>query len=260
MAALALASWAPGTPSRRLIPSPAPTIFAGLPASAAGCARVITGVGETCLFAGVPFMSAAHVPTSKLPPGELQGLLFIAALIDPELEILDLAGDAALADGRADASAGAVSRSAPEDIPAITAAPDRLALPPGPARLAIEPPSGVSVAASADVSSVPNEAFLWTGMPWEEATAIARSMGGDTLEGLMEARGITMPPFVRGDPESEEAWQLASARYAAGLVGRVRVLVGSNGIGPDTVLNTIEVPTAETNPLVTNIKYIYPFK
>jgi hypothetical protein len=30
--------------------------------------------------------------------------------------------------------------------------------------------------------------------------------------------------------------------------------------GQDTVLNTLEIPTAEMNPLVTNIEYIYPFK
>lgn len=94
-------------------------------------------------------------------------------------------------------------------------------------------------------------------MAESEASAIARAMGGDTLESALQARGITMPPFVRGDPASEEAWQLVSARWAAGFSGRVRVLVGSNVIGSDTVLSTIELPTAEANPLVTRIDYMY---
>ena len=69
-----------------------------------------------------------------------------------------------------------------------------------------------------------------------------------------------MPPFVKGDPASEEAWQMVSARWAAGLSGRVRALVGSGGIRNDTVVSTIELPTAETNPLVTRIQYIYMSK
>jgi len=68
-----------------------------------------------------------------------------------------------------------------------------------------------------------------------EARAIARAIGGDMVESTLEARGITMPPYVIGYPASEEAWQLASARRAAGLSGRVRFLVGPGGIGRETV-------------------------
>jgi hypothetical protein len=59
-------------------------------------------------------------------------------------------------------------------------------------------PSPAHVAATADVSSTPNQAVFWSGLHVDDANAIAHSMGGETLESLTEARGIAMPQFVRG--------------------------------------------------------------
>ncbi|HEX6467799.1 MAG TPA: RHS repeat-associated core domain-containing protein [Streptosporangiaceae bacterium] len=113
-------------------------------------------------------------------------------------------------------------------------------------------PSPAHVAATADVSSTSDRAIFWSGLHVDEANAIAHSMGGETLESLITARGIAMPEFIRGNAAIEESWGMVSARYAAQASGRVRVILGP-GAHPNTVWNLLERPTLEANPAVTQI-------
>jgi len=113
-------------------------------------------------------------------------------------------------------------------------------------------PSSAHVAATADVSTDANQAIFWSGLRMEEANGIARSMGGETLESLIDSRGIAMPGFERGNAPIEEAWGMISARYAAQASGRVRVILGP-GANPNTVWNLLERPTLEENPAVSQI-------
>jgi hypothetical protein len=98
-------------------------------------------------------------------------------------------------------------------------------------------PTRFSYGRACRILKPPESPQRWVARPWKARCA----------------RGVDMPPFVRGNPANEEAWQLLSARWAAGASGVVRVLVGPGGIRPDTVLTGIELPTAEENPLVTRI-------
>jgi hypothetical protein len=101
-------------------------LFAGLSSIAPAC--LLTAIGG-CVPVPVAVVPLARVPRTKLPPDELQNLLIIIGLVDPIAEALDLAADAALAaDGAdagaiGDAGAGAVSRGAPEELPALSAGP-----------------------------------------------------------------------------------------------------------------------------------------
>jgi hypothetical protein len=118
--------------------------------------------------------------------------------------------------------------------------------------------SALDIAANADVSTAPNEAFFWSGVAMEEAGALARSMGGTTLEDLLTARGIDMPKFTTEDPDIAEAWYLVSARYAAQASGLTRGIINPIVMDNPTVWNLLERPTLINNPLVTRIGIINP--
>jgi RHS repeat-associated protein len=113
------------------------------------------------------------------------------------------------------------------------------------------------IAATADVSTEPDTAYVWTGLAERDATAIAQSRGGTTLEGALDSRGVVMPAWDPADPAVAEAWYMVSARYAAAASGRVTAIVGPGGIRADSVFATIELPALRANPAVTSIEYIY---
>jgi hypothetical protein len=107
--------------------------------------------------------------------------------------------------------------------------------------------------AHTDVSTARDTAFIWTNMADSEASTLAESMGGTTLEGALRSRGVVMPPWGSDDPVANEAWIMASARYAASASGRVRALVGPQGIRHGSVFNLMELPTLRRNVKVTEI-------
>lgn len=111
--------------------------------------------------------------------------------------------------------------------------------------------------AFADVSSAPDTAFFWSGVPEELASDIAQSMDGTTLEALTRARGIEIPNFDPDVPEIAEAWTMISARYAAAASGLVRVVL-PDVVRPTSVWNLIERPALLENPEVTNIVRVDP--
>jgi RHS repeat-associated protein len=115
--------------------------------------------------------------------------------------------------------------------------------------------TAADIAANADVSTGANQAFFWSNVPWRVAADIARSMGGTTLEGLLEERGIDMPMYDPNDPDIAESWFLISARFADQASGLARAILGPDA-GSTTVWNLLERPTLENNPLVTRIGII----
>lgn len=114
------------------------------------------------------------------------------------------------------------------------------------------------IATTADVSSERGEAFFWSGVDEPVATAIAQTLGGNTLEGTLRDRGVDMPDWAGGtDPAVAEAWYTISARYAAAASGEVRVIAPA-AVRYDSVWNLIEKPTLINNPEVTEITRIDP--
>lgn len=65
-----------------------------------------------------------------------------------------------------------------------------------------------------------------------------------------------MPAWDREDPNVSEAWDLVSARYAGGVSGSVRAIVGPGGIRIGSVFNTVELSTLQNNEAVTGVEYI----
>ncbi|MEV0388217.1 hypothetical protein [Nonomuraea sp. NPDC050643] len=125
-------------------------------------------------------------------------------------------------------------------------------------------------------------AFFWSGRTEtkpgeylsagpEKAADIARSLGGTTLESLMDSRGIPQAkwdPVAAGwDPDEkawdilknhvEDAWTKVSLDYARNASGEVRVVLGAS-LRPGNVWESTEFPALKSNPNVTKIIRIDP--
>lgn len=132
-------------------------------------------------------------------------------------------------------------------------------------------------AATGDVSTAPGEAVFWSGAtklgsaeaPWpgaivrddglilageDNAKAIARSQGKTTLEGLMEDRGIELPSWS-DDPAIQQQWKDVSDRYAGGVSGDVKVVLGDS-LRPGNIWENVELPRLQANPAVSSITKI----
>jgi hypothetical protein len=106
-----------------------------------------------------------------------------------------------------------------------------------------------------DLSTEPGKAFFWSGLGRSGANAAAESAkqgGGTTLEMLLESRGIKMPVWDASNPTSVAAWKDASASFAQGASGDVRVVLGGN-VSPTSIWQTTELPALRSNPNVTSI-------
>ncbi|MGN9845178.1 hypothetical protein ACTMTI_44360 [Nonomuraea sp. H19] len=126
-------------------------------------------------------------------------------------------------------------------------------------------------------STTRSTAFFWSGRTEkkpgeylsagpEEAAEIARSMGGTTLESLMDSRGIPQAkwdPVAAGwDPDEtawdilkahvDDAWSKVSLDYARNASGEVRVVLGAS-LRPGNVWETTEFPALKRNLNVTKI-------
>jgi hypothetical protein len=105
-------------------------------------------------------------------------------------------------------------------------------------------------------------AFFWSGRTagvGGEAVArsIATSRGGTTLEMLLEAKSINLPPWDPANPATIQAWKNASLAYAQGARGTVRAVIGED-LRPGNVWETVELPALRANPNVTRIIRIDP--
>lgn len=104
-------------------------------------------------------------------------------------------------------------------------------------------------------------AFFWSGKTQgigspERAAEIAKMANGKTLETVLAERGIT-PPVYDGSKEVNEWWGKASADYAAGVSGTVRVVLGQK-VRDESIWNTKELPSLMENARVTRIIAIDP--
>lgn len=112
------------------------------------------------------------------------------------------------------------------------------------------------------VATNPNEAVFWSGKTdgtggVEAAKPIASRTGGQTLEQLIESRGISMPAYDPTVPSSVQAWQDLSREFARNASGDVTVVLGSQ-LRPLNIWQTIEFPELMRNPAVSRVISIDP--
>jgi hypothetical protein len=125
--------------------------------------------------------------------------------------------------------------------------------------------SSPDVAADRFVTA-PDTAVFWSGSTKigderiggeKRAAEIARAIGGTTLEMLREQRGISLPEYDRTDRTTIEAWEKASARFAAGASGTVRAVLGEK-LRDSNIWESHELPALIQNARVTRIIAIDP--
>ena len=113
----------------------------------------------------------------------------------------------------------------------------------------------------------PNGAFFWSGKyineageavgVMDDAARIAKSNGGNTLETMIEAKGIQMPEWDINNPASIKAWEDVSAAYANQVSGEVKAVIGSQ-LREGNIWENVELPRLKANPNVTKIITIDP--
>jgi hypothetical protein len=108
----------------------------------------------------------------------------------------------------------------------------------------------------------PGTAFFWSGRTRgsggkERAAEVATGKGGETLEMLIEKRGIKMPDWDDTNPESVKAWSDISREFAAGASGEVRAVLGEN-VRANSIWLREELPALKRNLNVTKITAIDP--
>jgi hypothetical protein len=120
-----------------------------------------------------------------------------------------------------------------------------------------------------DISSIgykfetpPNTAFFWSGRTngvggEARALEIANSYDGATIEKLISTENIEMPVYRPDDPFSKKAWNDASYEYANRASGEVKVILGKQ-LRPESVWETVELPTLLNNSNVTKITAVDP--
>jgi len=105
-----------------------------------------------------------------------------------------------------------------------------------------------------------DDAVFWSGIGrGGDATAAswAAKNGGATLESTMAQRGIQLPAWDASNPSVVSAWRQASADFASGASGNVRVLQGAD-VRIGSVWAEVEYPALVSNPNVTSITSINP--
>jgi len=105
-----------------------------------------------------------------------------------------------------------------------------------------------------------DDAVFWSGVGRggdKVAAEWAAKHGGSTLETTMAARGISLPAWDASNPAVVAAWRDASAQFARGASGDVRVLQG-DAVRLNSVWAQVEFPALKANTNVTSITAINP--
>lgn len=105
-----------------------------------------------------------------------------------------------------------------------------------------------------------DEAVFWSGVGRggdKVAAEWVAKHGGSTLETTLASRGITLPAWDASSPAVVSAWRDASAQFARGASGNVRVLQG-DAVRMDSVWAQVEFPALKANTSVTSITAINP--
>lgn len=121
------------------------------------------------------------------------------------------------------------------------------------------PASGIGGSRLRGLATEADEAVFWSGIRGGDSTAAtwASKNGGATLETTLARRGIALPAWDPGSPASVAAWRNASAEFAAGASGNVRVLQ-ADAVRVDSIWAQVEFPALKANPNVTSITSIDP--
>jgi hypothetical protein len=101
------------------------------------------------------------------------------------------------------------------------------------------------------------QAVFWSGLGRNgasQAAEFAAKSGGTTLE--QTAGAAALPAYDSANAASVAAWREASAAFARGASGDVRVLLGNSSA--DSIWDTVEFPALQANPAVTSITAIDP--
>jgi hypothetical protein len=141
-----------------------------------------------------------------------------------------------------------------------TAPPDVAPTPTAPAPTPTPAPSPTSGSFSSQFGTQPNQAYFWSGLGRQGpnvAANIATGAGGTTLETLIESRGVQMPTWNAADATSVQIWDQASAAYAQGASGTVRVVLGDN-VSSMSTWQTVEFPALKANQNVTSVIQVNP--
>lgn len=136
---------------------------------------------------------------------------------------------------------------------------EAFASPSGEARGTSTTPPVASVATNR-LATGTDDAVFWSGIGrGGDATAAswAAKNGGATLESTMAQRGIQLPAWDASNPSVVSAWRQASADFASGASGNVRVLQGAD-VRIGSVWAEVEYPALVSNPNVTSITSINP--
>ena len=109
------------------------------------------------------------------------------------------------------------------------------------------------------IATGPDEAVFWSGIRGSDQAAAtwASKNGGTTLEMAMADRGIALPPWDASKPSVVAAWRRASADFAMGAQGTVRVLQ-ADALRVNSIWAEVEFPALKANPNVTSVLAVDP--
>jgi hypothetical protein len=108
-----------------------------------------------------------------------------------------------------------------------------------------------------------NQAVFWSGVGkpgvpgYDVAMQWAAKNGGATLESTMAARGVKLPAWDSKNPAVVAAWEKASADFASGARGHVRVLQADT-VGVKSIWGRIEYKALQSNSNVQSIRSVHP--
>lgn len=104
-----------------------------------------------------------------------------------------------------------------------------------------------------------DEAVFWSGIRSGDSAAAswAAKNGGASFESTLAQRGISLPAWDASNPSVVSAWRTASADFAAGAKGTVRVLQ-EDAVRVNSVWAEVEFPALKANPNVTSILGVDP--
>ncbi|KAJ7725819.1 hypothetical protein B0H16DRAFT_1593916 [Mycena metata] len=110
------------------------------------------------------------------------------------------------------------------------------------------------------LASAPGKGFFWTGRNGGvsvegKALLVAKSQGGNTLEGTLAAANLIMPDFDFNNPETIRIWTVASKAFA-NLASGETFLVTGRSTREGNVFHTEELPRLKANRKITKITKI----
>ncbi|KAK7044873.1 Transposase [Favolaschia claudopus] len=110
------------------------------------------------------------------------------------------------------------------------------------------------------LTTKPNKAVFWTGRNGGvsvegRALLVAKSFGGNTLEGSLAGGNLIMPSFNFGNPKTVEIWTFASQTFAKLATGEAFVVTGRN-VREGNIFHKEELPRMKRNKKITKITKI----